>query len=237
MSFHSHVNFLDIIPILTNFTLLLVSWEAFLQTEYFISVVFFVETFVSFLFHICKAFDTCMGMDFWTWHDFDHFFATSMVWLASVYLIQFPAEIQLRNYRIGRWMGCTNTLSCVWVKTILYLLGMFMVAIILAATDDGFWISAFAAFALVVIFAYLIGHAIYRHYKGIRFGNWLPPYRWEYLLPAATLLTYATILFNVQESWPGLYWAVHGDWHATAAVGWCFLLLAGPFCRIKLVTL
>jgi Protein of unknown function (DUF3522) len=215
MPFFSHGNEYDIFTIITNFLLLIPAAEAWSQgfrgkhKNYFLLVVasiFFVETFVSLLYHLCKSFDLCLGWGFFKWFEADHFFATSMIWLATVFLLYIPQ----------------------WAQILLTALGMLIIACILGVTESlhmsaGTPIAVFATVALgLFLLVYLPWFACFHQGR-------LPPYNWVPLCIATTLLTFSTTLFTIQNYWVGGYWAVHALWHSIAAFGWAYLLLVKPF--------
>ena len=158
-------------------------------------------------YHLCKGFEACV-MGYWTLRNFDFFFATSMVWLATVFLIIFPYE-----YR--HW------------ETVLNVIGLLAVAIVqFAMPGEHAGVAIFSAVSLLIIIVYVVAYVVYRYRRGQR--RWLPPYNWFWLCVAAMLLTLSTTLYTFQNYWLSAYWGTHADWHIMAALGWCALLLARP---------
>lgn len=197
----------NIFTVISNLPLLLTSWVAWRREYIFISVLFFIETWISSLYHLCKGFEVC-AMDYWTLRNFDFFFATSMVWLASVFLIWF-------TYAHRHWELVLNVFG---------LLTIAIIQFVLPGEHGG--VAVFTGVALLLIFLYIGGFMIYRYQHGHYFL--LPPYNFKWLALATALLVLSTILYTFQNYWLSAYWAIHALWHILAALGWVALLWSKP---------
>jgi Protein of unknown function (DUF3522) len=196
-TFYTKVDGANIFTVISNLFLLFPSIIAWDRERIFISVVFFVETWTSSLYHLCRAFEVCI-FDYWVLHNFDFFFATSLIWLATVFLIRF-------SYEYRYW------------ELVLNMIGLLAVAVIQAAwPGEHTGVAIFAVVSMGILLIYAIVYGI--QHSG------LLPYNWFFLCVGLTLLTLSTMLYTIQNYWLAARWIIHSLWHVMAGLGWAVLL-------------
>lgn len=82
-----------VFSIISNLALLLPAWRAWSYNRLLRSFVYFVETFVSALYHLCDDYAICAG-PFSALHHFDFFYAQSFIVINTYYLIHFSARYE-----------------------------------------------------------------------------------------------------------------------------------------------
>ena len=79
----------DILTVLSNLALLIPAFTAWRYGRWARAGFFFLETWVSFVYHLCDSFSACI-FSFKFHHHLDFFFAQMLIVLAGLYVIVFP---------------------------------------------------------------------------------------------------------------------------------------------------
>ena len=200
----SYTRAVDILLLLSNLFILIPAYRAYKWNRYTRAILFFTETWASFFYHACDSFNVCLGLPFSMWHVLDFLFATWMIWQAGLYIIDFkPRWLFLERWLF--WLG-----------------GLFIGIFIAAFPQSQVPILAKAGFAFLIVALYWLFYAWYAVGKGKYYK--LPKYNWDYFLIGVMMLSFSTMLFTVQNTWPMGYWGIHSLWHMMAGLGMDWLI-------------
>lgn len=106
-----------------------------------------------------------------------------------------------------------------WLHWVLLLVGMGFILMLEFLFDSELWVQGAIAFVSVSILLlyWIFYYSIHKK---------LPLYNWINLTMAVGLFLLATSMFSIQNLFPGLYWAAHGVWHTSAAIGFDYWIRA-----------
>ncbi len=197
---HLDINYLELFSVLSNLFLLIGFVTAIRWRRILAAFILFVECWVSLIYHVCKFSNNCL-LPFNTLKGLDFFFAEYFIIYLSIYLIHFP-------------------ISWTWLEWVLLLSGAVVIAILQFVLPGELIVQAIVVVGMLSIV--IIYWVIY--YNTI--GNYsLPPYDWICLGIGFALVSISVMMFSVQNIFPSLYWAAHSIWHASAGLGFHFILM------------
>lgn len=130
-----------VFSVISNLALLIPAWRAWKYNRLLRSFVYFVETFVSSLYHLCDDYDFCVG-SFNALHHFDFFYAQSFIVLNAFYLIPFNPRYE-------------------WIEWILIFFSLFAIAWLQVLFPGTLMVQAgIALFSFFMVFMYWIIYGV-----------------------------------------------------------------------------
>jgi hypothetical protein len=202
----------DIFTVLSNLFFLIPISKAWEYNKLASVIVYSFQMFASAAYHTCNSFSgVCFGLSPRLLRDLDFFWAQYLIFLTALKLIDWPT-----SSKAWRW---TPPLLMTVAGTVIFFLQRWI-------GESSVMQFAIAGVSLGGLVLYWIIYAAYRWMEHDRDGRLLPPYRWHYLTYGLAMSGMASSLYVTEMQNHNMYWAIHSVWHAAAAMGQYFLLMA-----------